>query len=466
MGIEQEQFCDRHHFIQLYRHAVAMRRESRTPAGRDVLHRFLQQWHQVGECRTTAVDLLTKYSGYAFSPMMLEQSLFLSRSADGADLETSFKDSILSGGIIVRAIPVSESGSLALTFFLRGQGNALIDRDDVDFPGHVLEIPNKERMEKIYYFLKENGASLFQDIIDGTGLTTDQADEGISFLCGKGFISCNDYQALLMVIRHQKNTARMDTPAPQVGYTAFSRRHLAAEKLGRHRGYWFLVNSFAMMGKPLDENQRAEKQARLLLQRYGLLVKEWYRYEQGLLPWYRIFQVLKRLEWQGEIRRGYFVKGLSGLQFATAEAVDLLEKMHNPNEHKERRLIALSTVDPALPFGGQVSWDLVDAAGDKLMVVRSLANHVLFFQGKPVLYSENYGTRLWQCVEFSAEWIRLLPELIKEWLRLSPLARPRRKIVISLIDGQDAVQSSLAEELLKNGFEKDGEKLVLWPSRV
>jgi ATP-dependent Lhr-like helicase len=220
------------------------------------------------------------------------------------------------------------------------------------------------------------------------------------------------------------------------------------------------------MGKPLDENQRVEKQVRLLLQRYGILVKEWYRYERGLLPWFKLFQVLKRLEWQGEIRRGYFVRGLTGLQFATSEAVELLERMHNPDEYKNQNLIALSTVDPALPFGGQVPWDLVDILGNKLTVVRSPANHLFFSQGKPVLYIENYAARIWRCVDLPADLAGLLPELVKQWLRLPSLVRPRRKIVISFIDGEPAVQSSLAGAFVKSGFEMDGEKLVLWPSRV
>ena len=47
----------------------------------------------------------------------------------------------------------------------------------------------------------------------------------------------------------------------------------------------------------MDDQKRAELQTRLLLHRCGIFVKEWYRRERGLLPWYQIFQILKRLEW-------------------------------------------------------------------------------------------------------------------------------------------------------------------------
>jgi ATP-dependent Lhr-like helicase len=464
---DEVQYCDRQHFAQLYRHAVAVRRENKVAAERDTFYRFLLQWHQVGDTEFSAVEILKRYSGYSFAPFMLEQNIFPSRSHDASSIQARLCDSILTGEIIIRTVPVVGSDAISITFFERGQGNIFIDKAGLQFP-------EEENFIKIFHFLKENGASLFQDIVDGAGLKPGQVDEGLADLCRKGLVSCNDYHAFLMMILERKVDSPKGRPLwrdednslLQTINSRRSSRRIASEKLARHRGYWFLIDSFAVMGKPLNETQRAEKQTRLLLQRHGILVKEWYRHEQGFMPWYQIFQVLKKLEWQGEIRRGYFVKGLSGLQFATAEAVELLEKMHDPEKYKNKNVIVLSTADPALPFGGQVPWDIVDITGARLAIVRSAANHLFFFHGKPAMYSENWAARLWRCAEFSNDLIIGLPSLIKDWLRLSPDVRPRRKIVISSIDGQSALQSPLAAEFLKCGFEKDGERLVLWPSGV
>ncbi|MFQ5824732.1 MAG: hypothetical protein ACE5JB_11795 [bacterium] len=46
-----------------------------------------------------------------------------------------------------------------------------------------------------------------------------------------------------------------------------------------------------------------------------------------LVSWYQLFQILKRLEWQGEVRRGYFIEGHLGVQFALPEAVEWLKKL-------------------------------------------------------------------------------------------------------------------------------------------
>ena len=49
-----------------------------------------------------------------------------------------------------------------------------------------------------------------------------------------------------------------------------------------------------------------------------------WRRERPAIAWRAIYRELKRLEFRGEVRRGYFVRGLSGAQFALPEAVEML----------------------------------------------------------------------------------------------------------------------------------------------
>jgi ATP-dependent Lhr-like helicase len=235
---------------------------------------------------------------------------------------------------------------------------------------------------------------------------------------------------------------------------------------------WFLIPSFAVMGKEITGDERAERQARLLLARYGILVKEWYRREQGLLPWYNLFQILKRLEWQGEVRRGYFIAGLSGVQFALPAAVELLEKLQSESLLTALPPTLVSTADPALPFGGAVEWDIADSKGNKVAVTRGSSNHLIFVDGQPVLYSENFGSRFWRLAHIPEVSLDATIQLFKSWLQLPAPLRPRRRIEIAQINEQPASEclpaqaGKLAEAFLRNGFERDGEKLVLWPSGV
>src|SRR5262249_53545069 len=69
-----------------------------------------------------------------------------------------------------------------------------------------------------------------------------------------------------------------------------------------------------------DVETQAVYQAELLLQRFGIVARELALLESDLLPWRVLYEVLSRMELAGTVRRGYFVEGLHGAQFALPEA--------------------------------------------------------------------------------------------------------------------------------------------------
>jgi ATP-dependent Lhr-like helicase len=62
------------------------------------------------------------------------------------------------------------------------------------------------------------------------------------------------------------------------------------------------------------------------------------------VSWRLIYRELRRLELRGEVRRGYFVRGLAGAQFATAAAVDALRDAAADTDAPP---ITMATSDPA-----------------------------------------------------------------------------------------------------------------------
>ena len=84
-----------------------------------------------------------------------------------------------------------------------------------------------------------------------------------------------------------------------------------------------------MLGAPLPEDERAERVARQWLDRYGIVSRDWWRREKPAVAWRSIYYELRKLELRGEVRRGYFVRGLAGAQFALPEAVELLRAAAN-----------------------------------------------------------------------------------------------------------------------------------------
>jgi ATP-dependent Lhr-like helicase len=68
---------------------------------------------------------------------------------------------------------------------------------------------------------------------------------------------------------------------------------------------------------------------------------------------------LTALEESGRLRRGYFVDGLGGAQFAHPEAVELLREQlraPRPADTVSGPAVILAAVDPANPYGAALPW--------------------------------------------------------------------------------------------------------------
>ncbi|MFQ6114118.1 MAG: hypothetical protein ACE5NG_08510 [bacterium] len=480
VGVKSEQWCNRQNFAELYHRAIAVRREVLQSANREIFYRFLLHWHRLGMEGQSMQELIKRYSGFCLPPYIFERELLRSRMCvrdikKMPELMEQLSGLIARGEVIVRANRNSEEGRRNVGFILRGEGHLFSRKADLLDVAQRLEDP----ANTVFDFLQENGASLVRDVVAGTGLSTTQVNDGLSTLTNHGLASCDNYQTFMLMLQHKSVEIKKENNDPwlQVAGPDWrirgqrrrqrqSIRKTVLESIQLHEGRWFLTISFAVLGKEMDEATRAERQARMLLQRYGILVKEWYRREHGLLPWYQLFHILKRMEWQDEVRRGYFIEGLSGIQFALPEAVELLEKLQSESKPMPLPPLLISTIDPVLPFGGAFDWDLHDSRGNKITVIRSASNHLIFLDDRPVLYSENFGTRLWTLINLTEEATNSVATVMKSWLQLPQILRPRKRIEILHINETPATGSPLAKNFLQNGFERDGKKLVLWPSGI
>ena len=479
--LDEKQWCDRHNFNQLYRTAIVRRRTVQNPADRAIFNRFLLQWHGVAKPGQPLREVMQRYRGYRFPLYFFEREIISSRYRESRlltlnDRLAEFETLISNGDIIVNSGRNGHTGRRYVEFRMRGEGSLFCEQDV------LLDSSNKLSPSGriVFDFLRENGASYGRDLELGTGLTSLQLHRTLQELAEKGLASCESYQSFLLTFQSAINRKSNDPAEIQFNEEVprWKRKNRprrpsksAIRKTLQHRsrlkdGRWFLTTSFAILGKPLDENQRVERQARLLLQRYGILVKEWYRREQGLLPWHHIFQVLKRLEWQGEIRRGYFVSGLSGVQFALPEAVELLEKIDNATSSSDNNPVLLSSLDPALPFGQAIDWRLADVHGNPVRPVRSASNHLAILNGKVLMVCENFFQRLSILRDPSRQTWRLMTNLLHVYLKMPYPIKPANRIEIHKINRHPAAASPMAGHLIESGFEKDGKKLVLWPSAL
>src|SRR5207253_1588563 len=141
--------------------------------------------------------------------------------------------------------------------------------------------------------------------------------------------------------------------------------------------------------------------AELLLERHGIVTRDGVRAE-GIAGGYgAVYGELKALETLGLCRRGYFVEGLGGAQFALGGAVERLRELR-PREDDEPEPLVLAAADPAQPYGAVIPWP--KRAGAR--AARVAGAHVVLLGGEPALFVERGGRSLVPLREPDEEWLR------------------------------------------------------------
>jgi ATP-dependent helicase Lhr and Lhr-like helicase len=106
-----------------------------------------------------------------------------------------------------------------------------------------------------------------------------------------------------------------------------------------------------------DPTLRAHALAMTLLDRHGVLTRGAVAAERITGGFAAVYPVLRAMEEAGQCRRGYFVEGLGGAQFALPGAVDRMRALADPKNNKSpERAVVLAAADPAQPYGAALPW--------------------------------------------------------------------------------------------------------------
>jgi ATP-dependent Lhr-like helicase len=244
-------------------------------------------------------------------------------------------------------------------------------------------------------------------------------------------------------------------PRPARGELAAARRRVA-ERLGqplepspsaRQEGRWTLVHRFGVLGKPLLPAETAARQARQLLARYGVVTHASLDNEIGAWDWGVLYPELQRLEMRGEVRRGYFVQGLPGVQFALPEAVEQLRASAAPSEADEP-IVLLNACDPANLYGA--AGDVQTATGEPLAFARIPSTWLAMQGGKPILLIAGGGADL---TTMAATDEGQIGRALGAWVAHSGSFESR--VSVSTWNGQPVLGSSGQALLEATGFYRD-----------
>jgi ATP-dependent helicase Lhr and Lhr-like helicase len=147
----------------------------------------------------------------------------------------------------------------------------------------------------------------------------------------------------------------------------------------RAAGRWSVLPLASTAATP-----RAHALGETLLERYGVVTRGSVVAEGHLGGFALAYRTLSGFEDSGRVRRGYFIDGQGGAQFATGAAVDRLRAA------PKGEAVALAATDPANPFGAALDWpDPVAEGGHR--PARKAGAFVAIVDGEALLYLERGG---------------------------------------------------------------------------
>ncbi|MCG6939913.1 MAG: DEAD/DEAH box helicase [Thiohalocapsa sp.] len=546
MGNEPE-WCDAEVMRRLRRRTLARARDEVAPVDGATLGRFLPDWHGIGggeprqarDSRERLLEALLQLEGLTVSWTQLDRVLLPARvpgyRAEDLDMLTATGQLVWigrgaagpkDGKIAVyrrenvgaaRSVPRPDaSDAHAVRAAHRPAHRTARGADDVAAPGHTppvteVDLPAALRAALLAQ-LQRRGACFLLDLQRAAEPVIEQAAAG-AVTGGEAFESAlwdlvwaglvtNDTFAPLRSLAAGKGRS------PSAGARGSARRGALHAGFGRGSaagglagGRWSLV---ADLGAAVDitDTERALLGVQMLLERYGIVSREAVAAEGlpgGFGPLYR---VLKELEQGGQVRRGHFVEGLSGAQFALPGAVERLRAAREDESpvdgYGEEAVRILPAADPANPYGALLGWPstgvgvgsatrtgrggdaaptagnrggdaapTADAAGRSVQSrgagaarqapKRSAGAWVILVAGRPVLYVAANGR---QILSFPSGVTDTGRELDLAATALHRIPSGRRRLLIQHIDGLPALESPLREPLIAAGFEPDYDALA------
>ena len=199
----------------------------------------------------------------------------------------------------------------------------------------------------------------------------------------------------------------------------------------------------------VEAGARDRAWAELLLERYGIVTRELVRAEGIAGGFAALYPALSALETIGTARRGYFVEGLGGAQFALPGAVD---RLREPDAGKGRAVV-LATADPAQLYGGALTWP--EGAGHN--PARRPGGYVVLVGGRPIVSVETGGHSLRVHDDRDRTVVGKALGALAAAVREGQVPR----LAIEKIDGEPAIASPLERSLVEIGFRCGPRRLTL-----
>ncbi|RMF95973.1 MAG: ATP-dependent DNA helicase, partial [Gammaproteobacteria bacterium] len=405
------EWCERRLLARIHRRSLEQLRRRVEPVSPAALIRFLLRWHGLvgerGEGPEAVALALERLQGFA-APAVAWEKFLLPQRVD-AYLPHDL-DQVLASGAYAWLRPAGpQPPAGASSGPVRNTPITLLAREWLDaWPARVageasapLLSPRAERLRRA---LAEHGALFFADLVRATGLIRTEVEAALAELVASGLVTADSFAGLRALI------------APAARRASFSRPRRPGAAGVDAAGRWSLLTVTPAVADDVETwpDERIEAIARVLLGRYGVLLRALLKRESRLLPpWRLLVRVLRRMEARGEIRGGRFVSGFGGEQFALPEAVEGLRRAREADCDVD---VAVAAADPLNLVGIVTPGERVPATS---------RNRILFHGGVPAAVFSGGDFRWLGKPDPAAEWAAR-NQLLRQDHRASYLPGSRR----------------------------------------
>ncbi len=350
-----------------------------------MLARFLPAWQGVGsEARGVdrLYEVVRQLHGVPIPASVLERDVLASRVSDWSP---RLLDDLAAAGEVawVGAGPLGRDDGKVL-LYLRGRAAALrpVSGAGERPPAESVSGADHDRIREV---LARRGACFFRDLSG----TDDKATlDALWDLVWAGEVTNDSFAALRAFVAAGGGSRRGTSKGPK------RPRPGSLTVLGppKGQGRWSLVEAELPLGD-VTPTERSHALATALLDRHGVLTREAVRGEGHGGGFAAVYPVLRASEESGKARRGYFVAGLGGAQFALPGAVDRLRSARDVTGE----VLVLAATDPANAYGVSLPWPV---PGPR----RVAGAYVVLVDGHASLYVEKGAKALLALRELDGSW--------------------------------------------------------------
>jgi ATP-dependent Lhr-like helicase len=288
----------------------------------------------------------------------------------------------------------------------------------------------------VHQALTQRGAMFFRQVVDAVHWTNDtEVLLSLWELVWAGLVT-NDTLAPLRAAIGNGGIRRRGAPPRRPRLPSFPSRLGPPSAAGR----WSVLPERA-----IDPTRRLHASAEALLRRHGLLTRGAVTFERVPGGFAGVYPVLKAFEESGRCRRGYFVEGLGGAQFALPGAVERVRALAESAGPPQTVVLAAS--DPANPYGAALPWPDRMAERPGHRPGRKAGAVVVLVDGELAIYVERGGRTL---LTYSEDPDRLQPAV--DAMALAVREGLLGRLTVERADGEAVFDTPVARALAEAGF--------------